>query len=38
VGRQKKKGEKGLGGFYFALFPHLDAYFTNLLNHKQKDA
>jgi hypothetical protein len=34
-------GELG-GGFpifpFFALFPHLDAYFTNSLNHKQKDA
>jgi hypothetical protein len=39
---RRKRGEKGLGGsFYFpffALFPHLDAYFTNSLNHKQKDA
>jgi hypothetical protein len=39
---RRKRGEKGLGGFYFpflfALLTHLDAYFTNSLNHKQKDA
>jgi hypothetical protein len=39
---RRKRAEKGLGGVsifpFFALISHLDSYFTNSLNHKQKDA
>jgi hypothetical protein len=41
MGSQKEKGRERAWGFlfsFFALIPHLGAYFTNSLNHKQKDA